>query len=156
MIIDKSAPEPVDLKTRLYQIVSEEKISSLSMMSSKVASDKELIRLTLEELVEEGVLEGAFTEDGQRFFLSEVRVSTAPLAPTQDSGYEIERAETKASKLILVAGFVMMVVGGYIRGLITIAAMMEHIGSAIFMMGMIVLIGGWLMLTRANPPSNIK
>ena len=119
-------------------------------------SDEDSIRFPLEELVEEGALEGSFTEDGQRFFLSEVSVSTAPLAPTQDLGYKVEQAETKVSKAILLTGIVMMVAGYLVRGLITINAMMEHIGSAIFMVGMVVLIGGWLMLTRANPPSNIK
>ena len=156
MIIDKSSSELIDLKSRLYQIVAENKISSLSMMSDMAGSDEELIRQTLEELVNEGALEGSFTSDGQRFFMSDVSVSTAPVAPTQDSGFKIEQAETKTSKIILVSGFVMMVVGFFLRGLTTINAMMEHIGSAVFMVGMIILIGGWLMLTKANPPSNIK
>ena len=156
MIIDKSSSELIDLKTRLYQIVAENKISSLSMISNMAGSDEELIRQTLEELVDEGALEGSFTSDGQRFFLSDVSVSTAPVAPTQDEGFIIEHAETKVPKLILLSGFVMMVVGYILRGLITIDAMMEPIGSAVFMVGLIVLIAGWLMLTKSNPPSNIK
>ncbi len=156
MIIDKSSPEPVELKTRLYQMVAENKISSLSMMSDMAGIDEEQIRATLEELVEEGFLEGSFTLDGQRFFLSEVEVSRAPISHNLDDGYVIEYADTKVPKLILLSGFVMMVVGYILRGLTTISLMMEHIGSAVFMVGLIILVGGWLMLTKANPPSNIK
>ena len=83
MIIDKSSSELIDLKTRLYQIVAENKISSLDMMSDIIGTDEELVRSVLEELVDEGALEGSFTPDGQRFFLTEVTVSTAPLAETK-------------------------------------------------------------------------
>ncbi|MHA2425659.1 MAG: hypothetical protein ACXAEF_12790 [Candidatus Thorarchaeota archaeon] len=156
MIIDKSSSEQFDLKTRLYQIVAESKISSLDMMSGLVGTDEEQVRSILEELVDEGNLEGSFTSDGQRFFLSEVKVSTAPVAESRDKGYVIETSDTKVPKLILISGIAMMVVGYLARGLITISAMMEHIGGAIFMVGLAVMIGGWLMISRRNPPSNIK
>ena len=156
MIIDKSSSELIDFKTRLFQIVAENKISSLDMMSDLMGTDEELIRSALEELVNEGTLGGSFTPDGQRFFLSEVSVSTAPVASTKDDGYIIEYAKTKIPKMVLLSGIVMMVVGYIVRGLITIYEVMEHIGSAVFMVGLAVLIVGWLMMSRANPPSNIK
>ncbi len=156
MIIDKSSSELIDLKTRLYQIVAENKISSLDMMSDMVGTDEELIRVSLEELVNEGNLEGSFTPDGQRFFLSEVSVSTAPVAETKDSGYVIEEADTRNGRFVLISGIVMMIAGSIIRGLITITEVLETVGSAVFMVGLGVLIVGWLMISRAQPPSNFK
>lgn len=156
MIVDKSSSELIELKTRLYQIVAENKISSLSLMSDMAGIDEEEIRSTLGELMDEGALEGSFTSDGQRFFLSEVTVSTAPVAQTKDDGYVIEHADTKVPKLVLLSGIAMMVAGLIVRGLIIISEMMEHIGSAVFMVGLIVLVGGWLMITKADPPSNFK
>lgn len=156
MIIDTSSSELIDLKTRLYQIVAENKISSLDMMSDMVGTDEELIRASLEELVNEGILEGSFTPDGQRFFLSEVSVSTAPVAETKDDGYVIEEADTRNGRFVLISGIAMMIAGSIIRGLITITEVLETVGSAIFMVGLGVLIVGWLMISRAQPPSNFK
>lgn len=156
MIIDKSSSELIDLKTRLYQIVAENKISSLDMMSDMVGTDEELIRSALEELVYDGTLDGSFTPDGQRFFLSEVRVSTAPVTKTKDCGYVIEKADTRNGRLVLISGLVMMIAGYIIRSLIAISVVLEPVGSAIFMVGLAVLLVGWLMISRAQPPSNIK
>ena len=156
MIIEKSSSELIDLKTRLYQIVAENKISSLDMMSDMVGTDEEMIRSALEELVNEGSLEGSFTPDGQRFFLSEITISTAPLAETQDSGYEIEVADTRNGKYVLISGLVMMIAGYIIRGFIALNLILDPIGSALVMIGLAVLLAGWLMISRAQPPSNIK
>ncbi|MGY5856454.1 MAG: hypothetical protein RTS72_07615 [Candidatus Thorarchaeota archaeon] len=156
MIIDKSSSELIDLKTRLYQIVAENKISSLDMMSDIIGTDEELVRSVLEELVDEGALEGSFTPDGQRFFLTEVTVSTAPLAETKDSGYVIEVADTRNGRLILVSGLVMMIAGYITRGLIALNMVLDPVGTAMVMVGLAVLIAGWLMISRAQPPSNIK
>ncbi len=136
--------------------MAENKISSLDMMSDMVGTDEELIRASLEELVNEGNLEGSFTPDGQRFFLSEVSVSTAPVAETKDNGYVIEEADTRNGRYVLISGIVMLIAGSIIRGLITITEVLETVGSAVFMVGLGVLIVGWLMISRAKPPSNFK
>ncbi|MHA1965425.1 MAG: hypothetical protein ACXACG_07915 [Candidatus Thorarchaeota archaeon] len=156
MIIDKSSSKQIDLKTRLYQIVTESKISSLDMMSDMVGTDEEQIRFILEELLDERALEGSFAPDGQRFFLLDVTVSTAPIAPTKDDGYAIEYADTNVPKLVFLVGIVMMIVGLIVRGFVTLNGLMEPIGTAVFMLGIIVMAGGWFMISKANPPSNIK
>jgi hypothetical protein len=156
MIISKSSPNPFDLKSRLLHIITNGKISSLDYISSLTGTDVSRLRSILEELVDEGTLEGAFTEDGQRFFLSDIKVSSAPLAPTQDEGYSVKKADTKHGKVVLISGLVMMSAGYIARGLTTISALMESIGSAVIMIGLAVLVGGWLMITRADPPSNLR
>jgi hypothetical protein len=156
MIIDKSSSEPIDMKTILYQIIAENKVSSLRMISDMVGTDDEQTRSMIEELVGEGALEGSFTSDGQRFFLSDVEVSTAPLAPTKDQGYDIEKADTKQGKLVLISGIVMMIVGYIVRGFTFLFEIAGQVGTGTLMLGLAVLIIGWLMITRADPPSNIK
>jgi hypothetical protein len=156
MIIDKSSPELTDLKTRLYQVITEDKVSSMSMICDMTGVDKEHIRSILEELVDEGSLEGSFTPDGHRFFLSDVKVSSAPLAPTKDEGYVIEKADTRQGKFVFISGIVMMIGGFIVRGLTALSTMMENIGVALIMLGLVVLIAGWLIITRADPPSNLK
>ncbi|MFW9787929.1 MAG: hypothetical protein ACFFE2_15075 [Candidatus Thorarchaeota archaeon] len=156
MIIDKTSSNPTDLKTRLYQIVTEEKISSLSMICGMAGIDEDQTRSLLEELVDDGTLTGSFTDDGERFFLSDVKVSDAPVAPTRDKGYEIAKADTRQGKIVLIAGLATMIAGYIASGLRTFNAVMEHVGGAVVMIGLGVLIAGWLMISRADPPSNIK
>ncbi|NHI90262.1 MAG: hypothetical protein EAX87_12120 [Candidatus Thorarchaeota archaeon] len=156
MIIGNPSPNPFDLKARLLHIITNEKISSLNMISSLTETDESQIRSILEELVDEGTLEGAFTEDGQRFFLSDIKVSSAPLAPNQDEGYSVKKVDTKLGKVVFMSGLVMMGAGYIARGLTTISTVMDSVGSAAVMIGFVVLIGGWLMITRADPPSNLR
>jgi hypothetical protein len=136
--------------------VEDKKISSLATMSDMSGADEELVRFILEELVDEGTLEGTFTIDGQRFFLSEVKVSAAPVASSKDGGYFIEKKDIKIPRLVLITGVAIMVVGYIVRGLLMIADIMEQIGGAIFMIGLAVMITGWIMISRANLPSNIR
>lgn len=156
MIIDTSSPEPVDLKTRLYHVVAENKISSLDKICSLIGADEVKARSLIEELVDEGTLEGSFTSDGQRFFLSDVRVSTAPVAPTKDEGYVIEKVNTKQGKLVFLAGLVLIISGFIGRGFANVNETMQNVGAAVLMIGFVVLIAGWLMISRADPPSNLK
>ena len=77
-----------------------EKISSLEMISNLTAIDAELVFDTIESLVESGSLEGSFTDDKKRFFLSDVKTSDAPILDTHDAGLEIKSADTKNAKAI--------------------------------------------------------
>jgi len=159
MIVDKStsaSTNSIDMKDLLCQIVEDNRISLISMMSDLTGINEEQIRYLLEELVEEGTLEGSFTPDGQRFFLSEVTVSTAPVAPTKDEGYHVEKRDTKLSKLIFIIGVVLIVAGYIVRNLVSLNEILEHIGVGVLMIGLVVLASGWLMFSRANPPSRIK
>ena len=155
MIIEHSSSNPVELKTRLCQIVLENKISSIEKLS-EIAETEEEARLTLQELVSEGFLNGTFTEDGSRFFLSDVKVSEAPTLGPVDLGPEIEVKDSRLSKTVLISGIGMMAVGQLLRGLAAMGEIIVNSGSAVFMIGLAVLIGGWMMFSRINPPINVR
>jgi hypothetical protein len=99
-------------------------------------------------------LHGRFSEDGNRFFLSEVRVSEAPIL-REHQDYVIEEVDNKLGKFVFIAGIAMMISGLVARGFISVNPAMEHIGGAIFMVGMAVMAAGWLQVGR-NTPSNVK
>jgi hypothetical protein len=50
----------------------------------------------------------------------------------------------------------MLVAGQIMRGLIEIHPGFETGGTAIFMLGMVVLMAGWYQFSRLNPPSNVR
>ncbi|MHA1136067.1 MAG: hypothetical protein ACTSSE_06220 [Candidatus Thorarchaeota archaeon] len=156
MVIDHNSPNHDDLKSRLYETVALGKISSLEMISNLTGLEEELVRDSIEELVKEGTLKGSFATDGKRFFLSNVKTSDAPLADTFDSGHEIKKANTMTAKIIALTGVIMLVAGQIMRGLIEIHPGMDNAGTAMFMLGMVVLLAGSFQFSRLNPPSNVR
>lgn len=154
MIIEHSSSNPVELKTRLCQIVLENKISSIETLSEITGTEEEDARVALYELVSEGSLNGSFTEDGSRFFLSDIKVSDAPIIGPVDLGPEIEVQDSKLSKTVVISGIIMMAVGYLLRGLVAMGEIIVNSGSVLFMIGLAVLVGGWMMFSKINPPSN--
>lgn len=156
MVIDHKSPDHDDVKSTLYETVAHGKVSSLEMISNLTGLEEELIREAIEELIQDGTLKGSFAADGKRFFLSNVKTSDAPLADTLDSGHEVKKVNTMTAKLIAFTGVIMLVAGQIMRGLIAIHPGLENAGTAMFMIGMVVLLAGWLQFSRLNPPSNVR
>ncbi|TFH08945.1 MAG: hypothetical protein E4H14_05405 [Candidatus Thorarchaeota archaeon] len=156
MVIDEKSISNDDLKTQLYETVAVRKVSSLEMISDLTGLDEILIREAIEELVDEGSLEGTFAADGKRFFLSDVRISAAPIAAARDAGLEIKKVDTKNAKYVGIIGAVMLIFGQILRSLVAIHPGMDNAGTAFFMLGLVVLIVGWFQYSRLEPPTNIR
>jgi len=156
MVVDHKSPSNDDLKSRLYEVVAVGKVSSLEMISNLTGLDELFVREAIGELVNEGTLEGAFAEDGRRFFLADVTTSTAPISGARDQGLEIKKANTKNAKYIGIIGGVMLIFGQILRSLVALHPGMDNAGTAFFMLGLGVLIVGWYQYSRLEPPSNIR
>jgi hypothetical protein len=126
------------------------------MISNLTGLDEDLVREAIEELVTEGSLTGSFTEDGSRFFLSDVKTSEAPVAVKHDAGIELKRADTKNAKIVGISGFAMLIAGQILRSLIAIHPGMDNAGTAFFMIGLMMIIVGWYQYSRLEAPSNVR
>ncbi len=155
MVIESKSLNREDIESTLYDIVVLRKISSLEMISNLTGINEEVVYDTIESLVEIGSLEGSFTDDKKRFFLSNVKTSEAPILDTHDAGLEIKSADTKSAKAVALLGVVMLILGQILRSLVAIHTGMESAGTAIFLIGLVVLFTGWLQFSRMNPVSNI-
>jgi len=155
MVIESKSLNHENIESTLYDTVVLQKISSLEMISNLTSIDEEIVYDTIESLVEVGSLEGSFTEDKKRFFLSDVKTSEAPILDTHDAGLEIKSADTRNAKAVALLGVVMLVLGQILRSLVTIHTGMESAGTAIFLLGLVVLFTGWLQFSRLNPVSTI-
>ena len=156
MVIDHKTPIQDDIKSRLYETVALGKVSSLEMISNLTGIDEELVHEAIEELVKDGSLNGSFAADGKRFYLSNVETSTAPLADTRDNEHVIKKADTLGAKLVVLTGVIMLVAGQIMRSLIAVHPGLDNAGTAIFMIGMVVLMAGWYQFSRLNPPSDVR
>ncbi len=156
MVIDQKLPNYDDAKSTLYDRLVLGRVSSLEMLSTLTGLDENDVRDTIEELVEDGSLAGSFTDDGKRFFLSDVKTSIAPVVGVKDQGLEIARADTKIAKLVGLTGFLMLILGQVFRSLVGLDARFDTLGTVLFMLGLGVLIAGWYQYSRLEPPSEIR
>ena len=156
MVIDHKSINNEELKSRLYETVAIGKVSSLEMISDLTGLDENLIREAIEELVNDGSLDGTFAADGKRFFLSGVKTSKAPIAVESDTGPEIKTVDTKNAKYVGIIGVAMLIFGQILRSLIAIHPGMDNAGTAFFMLGLVVLIVGWYQYSRLQPPTNLR
>jgi hypothetical protein len=155
MVVDSAPTEDTDVKTRVYQVVTQHRITSLEMIAQRAGLDEDATRVALQELVEDGSLTGVVSDDGMRFFMSDVRTSKAPVALKHEE-YEIEKADTKLGKSVFIAGIVTMIAGYVVRGFVGIQPILEHVGSGILFIGMAVLVAGWLQVSRSMPPEELR
>lgn len=156
MVIESKSLNHENIESTLFDTVVLRKISSLEMISNLTGIDEEIVYDTIESLVEVGSLEGSFTDDKKRFFLSDVKTSDAPVLDNHDAGPEIKNLDTKSAKAVVLLGVVMLVSGQILRGLVAVHTGMESAGTAIFMIGLVVLFAGWLQFSRLNPVSKIR
>ena len=130
MIAGSSKPVPIEMKTRLCQVVLENRISSIERLSQLTGMDEEEAKTALEELVSEGSLAGKFSDDGSRFFLSDIKVSDAPILGPADTGPEIVVKDTKVSKMVALSGFILMIGSSILRGITIMGESMEKVNKA--------------------------
>ena len=155
MAIDNAPTGNVDLKAQVYQAVAQQKISSLDKIAQIVGSSEDLTREAIVDLMAEGSLQGSMTEDGRRFFLSNVKVSDAPVAIKHEE-YKIAEPDTRLGKTVFAGGIATMIAGFVLRGLLTINPVLEHVGAGVLLIGMVILVAGWLHVSRSIPPEDLR
>jgi len=148
MLTETSAKQQVDPENAMVELIETQKLSSISMIASKLELDEDDIRIHLSDLVNAGAINGTLTEDGTRFFLSSIRVSEAPIIRTNTESVAIEQPDTKIGKYVAMAGLSSIIAGFVIRGLSGSLESFANIGASAILMGMALLAGGWLYVSR--------
>ncbi|TFG29469.1 hypothetical protein EU527_15850 [Candidatus Thorarchaeota archaeon] len=155
MVVDHSLPYLTDVKGKLHDLVELGKVSSIEMISELIAADEDTTKGLLHELLDEGSIHGKFSSDGRRFFLTNVKVSQAPIILQEECFTETKPTDTKTAKIIAVTGLMMLILGSITRNLANIDFRFDNLGTSVFMIGLVVLVVGWILVSRANPPQKI-
>jgi hypothetical protein len=129
----------------------ERNVSSIDMLSSQIGVSPEETKRILIELVEEGKLSGRLTSDGSRFYRSDAKTSDAPTIASAPEPV-IERRDTRPGILIMLSGIVMFIAGSLLVNLNVEFSFLWSIGSAVILLGPLVLIAGMFYVSRLNPP----
>jgi len=149
------SPDYHNYRERLYEIVAVSKISSIEMICEHAGIDEESTRELLTELIDEGSINGSFSEDGSRFFLSDVKVSDAPVLMRNDDP-EIKKVNTRSAKIISIIGLSSLILGWVFQRLTSIHQGMENAGVALIMIGLVVMTAGCIQFSKENPPDKLR
>ena len=149
------APDYHDSRERLHEIVAVGKISSIDMICKQSGIDEDSVREILTELIEDGSLNGDFSDDESRVFLSDAKVSDAPVLFKNDEP-EIEEVNTSSAKIVGLIGLITLILGWVFQGLTGIHPGMANAGVAFIMVGLVVMTAGCIQFSRYNPPDKLR
>ncbi len=79
MLTETAANQKVDIEVPIVEVIERYKMSSISMIASHLEMEEETVLIKIEELISAGILDGRVSDDGTRFYMSNVKVSVAPV-----------------------------------------------------------------------------
>ncbi len=152
MIQGTTSSNQAQSKDNLRDLMEHSNMSSIEMISEALGIDEEMTTELLLELVEDGILSGHLTEDGTRFYRSDVKKSDAPVAAVIDD-LVIEQRERGNSFYIPVVGFIVFIVGQIIHQMFGHIEELYGMTSGIVMGGLILIVLGLIYVASVDSKS---
>jgi hypothetical protein len=156
MAIDHGFSDYQNLRTKLHEIVSGTRISSVDMICEQTGIDEDSVKTLLQHLVDDNTIKGCFSDDGKRFFLSDIKISDAPIILREEKNLEDKTTSTNGAKLVALIGFIAIVLGWILQQLTSIHQGMENAGVALVMVGLVIMTAGCIQFSRYNPPEKLR
>ncbi len=141
------------MREKLVHLITVDDLSSVQMFSSKLGISQEEVRILLTELTQEGTLDGYLTEDEERYFRHDAKVSEAPVIHRKESIPDFMKFDTRPGRIAAIFGLALATIGAY--GLMNAGdnLEMENISAVLTLIGVVVTIAGAFYLTMRKTPS---
>ncbi|MFX1368901.1 MAG: hypothetical protein ACFFAY_09910 [Promethearchaeota archaeon] len=120
-------------------------------MSNRTGIPRGEVIAVLEELLNEGVIKGHLTSDGERFFRHDAKVSEKPGIPGKLDEPAFMSYDTRMARFVASIGLIIVLIG---LAIVSIAAdfVMQNIAAAILLVGTALLLGGCYHIGRRKAP----
>jgi hypothetical protein len=139
-------------KNELIHLILNENVSAIEILVDELfMSSDEVIEL-INTLLETGELNGTLTEDGLRFFKSEVKLSDAPAIERDEKPPGFLFFNTKPAFVTVIIGFIVLA-GGLIINAFAGNFTEQSIASILIFLGLMILICGLYCLSQRKTPS---
>ena len=142
-----------NMKERLVLLVKVDDLSSVQMMSSDLGISEEEVRIFLTELTQEGTLNGYLSEDGERYFKRDVKVSEAPVIHREEDVPDFLKFDTRPGRIAAIFGLALAAIGVF--GLVNSGddLQMENFSAVLTLIGAVVTMAGLFYLTMRKTPA---
>ena len=136
-------------KQELVRLVNEENVSAIVLLADMLDLTNDEVRALIEESMKEGSIKGSLTDDGQRFFKSEIIVSEAPVIRSDDSLPDFMTFDTRPGRITSIIGLIIVAIGVVIFS----GLGLQDLGAIIVFVGVFVLFSGLFCLSRRKTPT---
>ena len=141
-----------DKKDGLIDLVMNKNVSGIQILADRLKiSTEEAIEL-INELLEDGKLNGTLTEDGSRFFKSDVKLSAAPTIEREDAPPSFMDFNTKPAIATVVVGIIIMVFGLVINAF-ALDVVEQNFAAVLIFVGLMIFLAGLYIISRRKTPS---
>lgn len=141
-----------DKKSQLVELVNAENVSAIRVMADELEISLEDVKALIDECIAEGQLQGSITEDGQRFFKTDIKLSEAPVIPSEVQTPEFLKFDVRPGIITSVIGLIVIAVG-VILNYYAMDLIQQDFGIIFVLVGIVLLFSGMLCLSRRKTPS---
>ncbi|MFW9807889.1 MAG: hypothetical protein ACFFE6_00785 [Candidatus Thorarchaeota archaeon] len=138
--------------SELTALINDENVSAIQTMVDELEISPEEVQELIQELLASGAIQGSMTEDGKRFFKSDVKLSDAPSIPIGDQTPSFMKFDTRPGIIASVAGLAVIIFGLIINSN-AIPGLSQETGVIVLFIGIIILFSGMYCLSMRKTPS---
>jgi hypothetical protein len=139
-------------KSNLVELVNKENVSAIRIMADRLDIPPEEVRVLIDESLSEGTIQGSMTDDGERFFKSDIKLSEAPVLPSEDRAPEFLDFDTRPGLATSILGLAIIAFG-LIANANAMDMVEQNFGAIVIFVGMIILFSGMYCLSRRKTPA---
>jgi hypothetical protein len=141
-----------DKREELIDLIMNGNVSAIAILVDRLEIPSEEVVVIIKELLDEGRLSGSLTEDEQRFFKSEVKLSEAPAIDSGVKPPEFLSFNTKPPIIVSIVGFLIIALGLIINA--NAADIVEQNFAAVLLfVGLFVTMIGLYWVSQRKTPS---
>jgi hypothetical protein len=136
-------------KQELVRLVNKENVSSILLLADMLNLTNDEVRALIEESLADGSIKGTVTEDGQRFFKTDISVSDAPVIHSEEKLPAFMEFDTRPGRITSIIGLIIIAIG-----VIVFSGMgQQDVGAIVVFAGVFLMFSGLFYLSRRKTPS---
>jgi hypothetical protein len=150
--LPRSGSDMSEKKEDAMNLILKGNVSAIQILSDRLEITPDEVRKIIEELIEEGKLKGSLTEDGDRFFKSEVKLSNAPSIGREDKLPDFLNFNARPAITVAIVGF-LIIAAGLIFNSMTTDMVGQNIATVLLFIGLCVTMVGMYWFSQRKTPS---
>ena len=139
-------------KDELVDLVLNENVSAIQILVDRLGITSDEVIDLINDLLKEGKLNGTITEDGSRFFKSDVKLSEAPTIERSEDLPDFMSFNSKPGMVTAIIGFII-IAAGVIVNTYSSDALEQNFAAILILLGMLIAFTGLYCLSQRKTPA---
>lgn len=136
----------------LIDLIMNENVSAIQILVDRLEIISDDVIELINKLLDEGKLKGSLTEDGVRFFKSEVKLSKAPAIERDDGPPSFMNFNARPGIVAALVGFII-IAAGLIVNTYALDAIEQNFAAVLILVGLIITMVGLYLLSKRKTPA---